>query len=196
MTDTSLATETQNEATTATQVRDELRLLPVVTSEQITFASELLVDVKGRLKELDERMREITRPLNEALKSTRDLFRPALDAYGEAEAILKQKIAAAHAAIAAENRRAMLAAQAAMQAGDVRAAALATATIAEKPEVEGVRTRETWTFRVVDARLVPREFLVIDEKKIRAHVAEHGDSRPIPGVAIEKTTQVVAARGR
>lgn len=197
MTDTTaLTTETQQETTTATRVRDELRSLPVATTEQIAFASELLVDVKGRLKHLEERLAEITKPLNAALKSARDLFRPAMDAYSDAEVVLKQKIASAHEAIAAENRRAMLAAQEALRAGDVRAAALATAVIAEKPEVAGVRTREAWTFRVIDASRVPREFLAVDEKKIRAHVAEHGDSRPIPGVSIEKTTQVVAARGR
>jgi hypothetical protein len=194
-----ITTETQQEASTeastALTVRDELRALPVTTPDQISFASELLIDVKGRLKHLEERLAEITKPLNAALKSARDLFRPAMDAYGDAEVILKQKIASAHEAIAAENRRAMFAAQEAMRAGDVRAAALATTTIAEKPQVEGVRTREAWTFRVVDARLVPREFLVVDEKKIRAHIAAHGNA-PIPGVSIEKTTQVVAARGR
>lgn len=195
MTDT-LTTETQEETNTALTVRDQLRALPVSSPDQIAFASELLVDVKGKLKHLEERLAEITKPLNAALKSARDLFRPAVDAYGEAEVILKQKIAAAHEAIAAENRRAMLAAQEAMQQGNVMGAALATAAIAERPQVEGVRTREAWTFRVVDARLVPREFLVVDEKKIRAHVAAHGDAQPIPGVSIEKTTQVIAARGR
>lgn len=74
-----ITTETQQEASTeastALTVRDELRALPVVTAEQISFASELLIDVKGRLKHLEERLAEITKPLNAALKSARDLFR-------------------------------------------------------------------------------------------------------------------------
>lgn len=192
---TALATEIAAEATMATSARDSLRELPVSTPAQIALASELLVDVKGRYKVLEERLQEITKPLNAGLKSVRDLFRPPMDAYTEAENILKRKIADAHAAIAAENQRAMLAAQAALQSGDVRGAALATTTMQERVEVPGVRTQEVLTYRVVDARLVPREFLMVDDRAVRAHIAAYGE-RPIPGIVIEKDLRVVAARGR
>ncbi|MGL4258013.1 MAG: hypothetical protein ACRCSL_16890 [Microbacterium sp.] len=191
-----LVQETSQEAQEATVVRNELRDLPVHTHEEISFASELLVDIKGRHKKLEDRLHEITKPLNAALKSTRDLFRPAMTAYEEAEQILKAKIGAAHAAIAAANQRAMLEAQAKLAQGDVHAAAVAATAIAERPRNEGVSVREALTYRVVNALLVPREFLVIDDKKVRAYIAQHGEAAQIPGITIEKTQQVVASRGR
>lgn len=194
--DTALVRETQDETSSAVLVRNELMDLPVRTNEEIAMASELLVDVKGRYKHLEERLQEITKPLNAALKSARDLFRPAMSAYEEAEQILKQKIGAAHAAIAEANRRAMLEAQAQLAAGDVRAAAVAATSIVERPRVEGVRVQEALTYRVVNALLVPREFLVVDDKKVKAHLAKYGEGAQIPGIVIEKTQQVVAARGR
>lgn len=191
-----LVTETAKETSTANEALEALRGFEVQTPEQINIAGEILVDVKGRFKQLEERLQEITKPLNAALKSTRDLFRPAMSAYEEAEVILKQKIAHAHLAIAEANRLAMLAAQAQMAQGNVHAAALAATSMVERPTTEGVRTRESYGYRIVNALLVPREFLVVDDKKIKAHIAAHGDKNPIPGVVVEKTMQVVAARGR
>jgi hypothetical protein len=194
--DAALVRETQDETSSAVFVLNELKDLPVRTNEEITMASELLVDVKGRYKRLEERLHEITKPLNAALKSARDLFRPAMNAYEEAEQVLKQKIGAAHAAIAESNRRAMLEAQARLAQGDAHAAALAATAIVERPRVEGVRVQEVLTYRVVDVTLVPRDFLVVDDKKVRAHIAKFGEGAVIPGIVVEKAQQVVAARGR
>lgn len=191
-----LALATAKETTLAQQVRDALRDLPVRTNTEIEVASGLLVDVKGKAKALDDRMREITKPLNEALKSTRDLFRGALGAYEEAEEILKRKIADAHLAITAANVAAMQAAQQQLAQGDVRGAALATSAMVEKPQAEGVRTQEIFTYRVVNALEVPREFLVVDDSKVKAYIKTFGKDKPIPGIVIESDVRIVASRGR
>lgn len=191
-----LALKTAQETTMAQQVHDALLDLPVRTPAEIATASELLVDVKGRAKVLDDRMREITRPLNEALKSTRELFKPALRFYEDAEAVLKRKIADAHLAIAAANRAAMEAAQQQLAQGDVRGAALATSVVVEAPQADGVRTREIFGYRVVNALEVPREFLSVDDAKVKEHIRAHGKDKPIPGIVIEADVQIIAARGR
>lgn len=191
-----LALKTAEETTQAQQVHDALLDLPVSTTQQIEIAGDLLVEVKGRAKALDDRMREITRPLNEALKSTRDLFKPALKYYEAAEEVLKRKIADAHKQIQAANVAAMAAAQAQLVQGDVRGAALATSALVETPQVEGVRTREVLVYRVVDALAVPREFLSVDDAKVREHIRINGKSLPIPGIVIETDVQVIASRGR
>jgi hypothetical protein len=183
------------EATMALAARDSLRTLAITTPAQIAVAGEILVDVKGRLKALEERLAEITKPLNAGIKSARDLFRPAMEAYAEAEAILKKKIGDAERAIQEANRAAQREAQERLAQGQVREAALAVNTIVETPKVEGVRTQEVLTYEVTDVSLVPRELMVVDDKKVRAHIAIHGES-PIPGIAIKKETRVIAARGR
>ena len=190
------ARETAAQTTEANAVRDALADFPVTTKDQIEVASGILVEIKGKSKQLEERLEEITKPLNAALRSVRDLFRPAIQAYAEAEGVLKRKIGDAHLAIERANREAMLAAQAQMAAGNVLAAAQAATSMVERPAAEGVRTQEVWTFRVVNALLVPREFLVVDEKKVRAHVAQHGEATNIPGIVVEKDVRIIAARGR
>ncbi len=52
--------------------------------------------------------------------------------------------------------------------------------VAEATKVKGITKR--WVFEVTDAHLVPREYLVVDEKKIREAVST--GTRLIPGVRI------------
>jgi hypothetical protein len=59
------------------------------------------------------------------------------------------------------------------------------------PKVEGVTTRESWNFKITDERLVPREFLAVDEDKIRRHVRNLKTFAVIPGVEVFKTETVV-----
>jgi hypothetical protein len=169
----------------------ELADFEVTTQEEIDFAGTLLVDVKTRWKRLEERRKEITAPMNEALRSANDLFRPALAALADAEGLLKKKIADAQMEIQRKNREAMEAAQRALTAGDVRGAAeAAQALVPTMLAPTGVTVREVWEFRVVDAALVPRAYMKVDEAAIRAAVA--AGVREIPGVVIEKGQQVIA----
>lgn len=191
-----VAAETAREAEAANAALVQLRDLDVVTGEQIELASAVLLDVKGEYKRLDERQKAITAPLNAALKGVRDLFRPALSALEEAEVLLKAKIAQAQLAIAEANRRAMEQTQAALHAGDVRAASVASSAIVSTEAPKGLSYRDAWTYRVVDASKLPRDFLMPDVKKIAAHVKANGDKRPIPGVEVVKDVQVVARVGK
>jgi hypothetical protein len=52
------------------------------------------------------------------------------------------------------------------------------------PDVQGITYRTTWKHQVVDAALVPREYLVIDEQKIAAVVRATKGTLQIPGVRI------------
>lgn len=60
--------------------------------------------------------------------------------------------------------------------------------------VEGVAQRVEWRFEIVNEALVPREYLSIDEKKIRAVVKAFKGEKEIPGVRIF-SEKVVAVRG-
>ena len=63
------------------------------------------------------------------------------------------------------------------------------------PKVEGVSYRETWTHRVVNPALVPREYLLVNDSAIAKVVAATKGAVHIPGVevVVEKTPVV---RGR
>jgi hypothetical protein len=50
------------------------------------------------------------------------------------------------------------------------------------PKVEGISGRQVWKFRIINPALIPREYLIPDERKIGQIVrAMKGETR-IPGV--------------
>lgn len=191
-----LAIETVTEATQAgdeaKRTLEKLRALPV-TRDNVEMVGSILVDIKERYKALEGRQRAITQPMRQAEKAVRDLFRPALAALAEAEALLKTGIAQAHAAAFAQNQAAMTQAQAALAAGDARGAALAATNLAPIEAPAGVTLKEAWSFRIVDSTAVPRAYCIPDEGLIRAAI--RAGIREIAGVVIEPTTQVSVRTG-
>jgi hypothetical protein len=59
----------------------------------------------------------------------------------------------------------------------------------ETPRVAGISYRETWKHRVTDVNKVPREYLMVDEQKLRRVVAAMKGQIKIAGVEVyaEKT---------
>jgi hypothetical protein len=83
-------------------------------------------------------------------------------------------------AAATEERAAAKSEEATQQAAMVVAPVISR----EPPKVSGISTREVWLFEVTDPAAVPREYLVVDESKIRKVVgALKGDTR-IAGVRV------------
>lgn len=63
-------------------------------------------------------------------------------------------------------------------------------TLEEAPKVDGVTFAEVWTAEVIDAYLVPREYMTPDLEKIRAVAKGLREQCRIPGVRAYKTRQV------
>jgi hypothetical protein len=56
--------------------------------------------------------------------------------------------------------------------------------VPEAPRASGLSLTETWKFSIVDASLIPREYLVPDEIKIGRIVRAMKGETKIPGVRI------------
>lgn len=66
--------------------------------------------------------------------------------------------------------------------------------VAEPAKLAGVSSRSTWDFEIVDLALIPREYLLVDEKKIRGIVRALKSETNIPGIrAVESSTLAVRA---
>ena len=65
----------------------------------------------------------------------------------------------------------------------------------ERPKVAGLSYRDVWKFRVVNAALVPREYMAVDETKIGAVVRAMKGTVTIPGVEVY-CEKVASASGR
>jgi len=77
---------------------------------------------------------------------------------------------------------------------DAKARMVDTAAIpmtAEKVEAgDGRASVEKWSWEIVDESLVPREYLMLDEKKINKVVTAMKDKTNIPGIRVKKETSV------
>jgi BMFP domain-containing protein YqiC len=188
------------EAATATAEAAELLVqvqgFEIATREDLELAAEVLAEAKGKAKALEARLAEITRPLNAALASARELFRPALTHYGTIERDVKSRIAAFHAAESSRNAAALAAASAAHAAGDGEGVGEALAKVAHVAHVEGVSVRYSWAFEVEDLAQVPREFLVLDEAKVKAWIkstaGKESAPHPIAGIRFERKASVAS----
>jgi hypothetical protein len=54
--------------------------------------------------------------------------------------------------------------------------------VAEAPKAEGASTRKIWKARVVDVALVPREFMIVNEKALDAMAKATKGATPVAGV--------------
>lgn len=177
---TTLKAELATEETEASGFLEELRQFSITCKEETEFAAELLAEVKGKASKLKAREKEITGPMNDALKATRALFKPALGFYAEAEGLLKSALAEAHKA-------AQAAQQAALDSHDIDGATEA----ASMARVEGVQYRSMWTFEITDANAIPREFCIPGLKLI-ADAVKKNHTIEIPGVRIYEDINVAS----
>lgn len=195
------------EALIAKSKADEL----VVTGdEELGEASNLISYVAKLKKQLEAAREKIVTPHNDYVKKVNEMFkrrmlpldqaRTAIEGKilqyrrAEQERIRKEQEALRKAAEEEQRKRA----QEAEEKGTEPPAPAAVPYIAppEKSVKAGLGTvtaKKTWTFEVADEGQVPREYLVVDDKKIRAAV--QSGVREIPGVKIFET-ETLAVRGR
>lgn len=188
----------------------DARALVIHSPEAYESAAEMLKDVKGRRKSLDELRRTMTRPLDEAKSAIMDLFRSPAERLEQAEAALKRALIvysdAQEKARRAEQARLEEAARkereklqrqadaAAAKGREERAAVLEAAAVAvvapvsqaAAPKVAGVSFRSIWRAEVVDASLVPREYLMVDQAKIDKVAAALKGDTVIAGVKVRE----------
>lgn len=161
---------------------------------------------QARLQKIEQdRLDAIQKAEQKKLDDARKAEQDRLDA--EAAAVRK----------AEEDRRAAAAAEAKRKGDEAEAARLAAlppvevkpAVIAAPapvlqrviaqsaaPKVTGVAPVLVWLFEVTDALAVPREFLMVDESKIRQRVQALKGAAQIPGVRVYSETQTRAQAKR
>lgn len=165
----------QEEASELTQT---LLDLEIRDQEMLDMVGNILVSVKTQWKDLEEKRTRITKPILAAKKAADDLFKPALDALRDAEKIIKQKIAAY-----------MMAQQQikndALASGD-HETAVALQPLQLSGGVSSVPIRQ---YRVVDIEIVPREWLAVDDMKIKFAMREN-KMLAIPGIEFFEAQQI------
>lgn len=196
---------------------DYAALITVVDAEQYTEACEFIRAISRTRKEVEETFGPIKKKAHETWKESVAQEKKYLDPLEKAEKVVKGKIgiyldaeekkrleleaAEREKARKEQDERALLEAAELERQGNTAAAeqVVQEAVSAPAPVVvipktvakqEGISARKTWHFRVADASLVPREYLVVDEAKIGAVVRALKDVAKIPGVEIYSESSV------
>jgi hypothetical protein len=220
----SIPTDVQNMATEIAKTLGALNALEVSSEGEYREAVDALNAITSKRKTLEEKRLEITRPLDAAKKAIMDFFRAPADVLDKAERVIKGALSAfevrrrerieaerrelqrkADEAAAAERKRLAAEAERLAAEGRVETAALKIEraetlqareiTTVPGEKVKGVSYRTTWNYRIADADAIPREFMMVDEQKIRRYVSAMKGDTKIAGVEVF-TEQHVAATGR
>lgn len=190
----------------------------ITNAEHYHQASGLLMRIKTALKAIEAAHDRIAAPIKRGLKELVDQANASKSPLLQAEQSIKRSMltwqneerarAAQEQAKAdelARKERERLQALAAKQesTGKVeraeaiiqRAAAVVAPVISrEPPKVAGIATRSVPKFEIVDPKLVPDEYWMLDEVKIGKAVRATGGTVPIPGVRIHFEQQIAAGR--
>lgn len=168
-----------------------LQKATIDNDDEAAEGAALLRQTVDERKQIEAMQAGLLQPLNAAVKAVKALFQPALQAKAASEAKLRELVGGYQLARAAEQRRLLNEAAKAAQQREPAAltTALAAATAAEPEKLAGVGFREVWAVRRIAADLVPYEWCVPDEARIRKHAREtpiDSEPSPIPGVLFER----------
>ena len=162
--------------------------ITVTSQEDYTKATDTLKIINGKIKKLEEKRVEWTKPILEAKRKIDDDFKQAIKPLEEFVATVKtkmldwyrveqkrldeeQKKLEAKAMEDAKNNKQSEVVVPVINEVKTHRGDLATATVSKK-----------WMYKLLDENLVPREYLVVDEAKIKAAVKN--GVRIIAGVEI------------
>ena len=148
--------------------------ITIASAEDNLLATNLKAKLNETKKQIKERKEEITKPLNAALKSARDLFSPIEESFEKAERILAGKLIAYKQKVEAETRAAEEKLAARVEKGTMK---LETAEqkIEALPIVQKtvqtdhgrVQFRKIKKVRIINQDLVPDQYWMLNEVLIR-----------------------------
>lgn len=150
----------------------------IASPEENTAATELKAKLKEIGKTIKERKEEITKPLNVALKSARDLFAPLEEQFENAENIVGRKLLDYKQKIDAEARAKEAKIAADLESGKIKKMETAERKMESIERVEkttqtqhgAVQFRQIQKMRIVDESLIPDKYWVIDQVLLRKDV--------------------------
>ena len=199
---------------------DRARQIVIETPEHYSAAAGFLKEIKACRKRIADVFGPIVKAAHEAHKRAKAAQTEADDPLDQAEGLIKgamvsydtrqaeiarqRQIEAEAAARRAEEQRVIDQAVALEQAGEVEAAqelisapVVAPVVMVESatPTVDGISIREVWQFQVTDPNLVPREWLIVDEKKVGAYVRAVKAQAVIPGIKVFSVRSMSARAG-
>lgn len=163
---TEVVTALQVEATEAEQSVALIQTLPIATQADVDQLGVFGQAVRAKLKELEEKRKSVTQPMNQALRAANALFKPVRLHLEACKDALNARLLEAQAQSQAQQDQALKAIQDA--GGHVDETTLTQAH--EAPQLpEGASTRQVVDFTITDPKLVPHDLCSPDPAKIKVY---------------------------
>jgi hypothetical protein len=198
------------------QLMTRVTNLKIRDQEGYSEAAGWLKSIKGFLKAIEDARTRITKPINESLREVNAQAKDAAAPFLEGETKIKRAMIAwsdeqdrlqreeqrrQNEAAAKEQARLQEIADRAAAKGQTgkaeqfeeRAQAVTAPIVqTQAPKVGGISIPKVWVFEITDEDLIPRDYLVVDETRIRRVVtALKGDTK-IPGVRVFEQKRISA----
>ena len=167
----------QNQTSKAIEVA---RGLIIDSDAKMSEATEILKKIKVVGKMITEKKELITKPINQALKEAREMFRPLENDCSDAEREIKSKMIAYQNEVEMKRKKELEKIEKKVESGTMKieTAIKKVDKVQEVPTSVtsgggSISTRIIKKVRIIDESIIPREYLVPDMKKIEA-VAKAG----------------------
>lgn len=171
-------------------ILEAYRDLPCSTLEEEDQWADWLNAAHAVVKAAEAERLSKTGPINAELKATAAAYNESVAPAVAFKALAGEKLAAARTARQLAEKAAQDAARLAASTGDIDAVYAALTVAGQGSEkIAGTTGRKVVTVKVVDAALVPRALLILDEKAALAMHKAHPELL-IPGLEFETTTKV------
>lgn len=171
------------------QYVEESRKIAIIMIDDVQEANAAMKIMNKKVKELDMYRQIFTKRLDERKSEIMDTFRRLADPLEKEVKRLKTDLLdfekrEREKQEAEAQRELEEARQRALQQGIPDAEFVQVEVVTTKKSITGVTTTTRKTWKVTDFNLVPREYLMIDEKRINQLRAQYDikDVSPIPGI--------------
>ncbi|OGN89797.1 MAG: hypothetical protein A2158_01645 [Chloroflexi bacterium RBG_13_46_14] len=172
--------------------------MTIIDGEGLKKATTDLALLKGISDELEEKRKEIVRPINNKVKSINEYFQTITKPIGQADEILRKKVLAYNAEVKKQIQEAEKKEEEKMQQAREEAAANhGEITVDLTPEpapapppktihgsIGTVSQSGTWKYEVEDFAKLPDEYKTVNTSALNSFIKSTKGSRQIPGVRI------------
>jgi len=179
----------KEEESKALQILVNADYTKITSKPKLDQAKVFLTGIKDYKKSLKVRKERITKPMTDALKNIRDLFRPVEDKISNAEIVVKGKISEYLNVLEAEAEKKKEEVEKKINEGDINLDQ-ATKTL-EKVEskTDNIKKRVIKEVEITDINKIPRKYLVPDMVFIRKDAL---DGKDIEGIKVIEKTIIVS----
>ena len=161
-----------------------LASIDILTQEDFDRAAEALSNLKQLSKKAKAEEATIVDPIRQAIKATQAHFKPFIDLVAKIEAQTKESMTAF--LVKQKGRVAQL--EEDFDTGKIKK----VSTLVRKQNElqvssEHAQVKRIWQLRIVDENKIPREYLVVDETKVREALK---DGKKVPGCVWEQVDSI------